>query len=371
MYCAHCGKAIDANTKFCPYCGRATASAPEAVGSGPAPQPAATLAPEPVPEPSPAPEPEPEPAVEAPAPVVNGGGIAVRPLAILYAVVAGLALLVFAGVSSAIASRALGGDTELDEPIGIAAAIVLAALVLARMRSRGCIGAARPAPRLSAGLVAGPVVLNVGYSLLSWLLLNIPTYGSLLNSADAATYTFYDSTLVEGISSLLLYPVFEELFCRGVMLQLLLRAVCPCWDKGLSREQRDGITPTFAQFMVANVIQATVFGVIHLNLIQGIRAGINGLIFAWMWWRTGQLRWGMLAHMTNNVLPYVMGYLYGFCSIFFGVVGEILIPLALLLAGTWLFAAATEQSALGSSFPRVRARVASVLPRGKKKPGES
>lgn len=102
-------------------------------------------------------------------------------------------------------------------------------------------------------------------------------------------------------------PLVEELFVRGIFFELMLRIFQG--DFAVWREEsypqrgcKPQLAPTtgVAAFWIANVLQALLFGVIHLNLIQGSYAFVLGLLLGWVYWRTGKLRYSMLLHLAVN-----------------------------------------------------------------------
>ena len=94
-------------------------------------------------------------------------------------------------------------------------------------------------------------------------------------------------------------PVAEEALCRGVALEFSLRAFCPGRPSG-HRE-----VPA-ARFWAANVVQALIFGVMHLNVVQGVYAFALGLLLGWIVRRTGRLRAAVLLHMAVNASSMLM-----------------------------------------------------------------
>ena len=74
-------------------------------------------------------------------------------------------------------------------------------------------------------------------------------------------------------------PVFEEWLCRGMILRGLLKHVRPVW---------------------AMVISSLIFAVIHMNPWQALPAFILGMLFAYVYYRTGSLKLTMLMHCANN-----------------------------------------------------------------------
>ena len=81
-------------------------------------------------------------------------------------------------------------------------------------------------------------------------------------------------------------PFFEEWLCRGMILRGLLRKMHPVW---------------------AMVISSFCFALIHLNSWQGIPAFILGMLFAYVYYKTGSLKLTMLMHCVNNTFAVIVG----------------------------------------------------------------
>lgn len=81
------------------------------------------------------------------------------------------------------------------------------------------------------------------------------------------------------ISVSLFAPLFEEWLCRGLILRGLLQKTNPALAISLS---------------------AAFFAVIHGNIWQGLPAFGMGLLFGYVYYRTGSLKLTMLMHFTNN-----------------------------------------------------------------------
>jgi len=89
-------------------------------------------------------------------------------------------------------------------------------------------------------------------------------------------------------------PLFEEWLCRGMVLRGLLNA-----------KKADGnrrMSPAWAI-----VISAVFFALIHLNPWQAIPAFIIGLLFGYIYYRTGSLKLTMLMHCVNNTFAVICG----------------------------------------------------------------
>lgn len=78
-------------------------------------------------------------------------------------------------------------------------------------------------------------------------------------------------------------PIFEEWLCRGMVLRGLLNSgkMKPVW---------------------AIIISALFFAIIHANPWQAIPAFVLGLLFGFVYYKTGSLKLTMLMHFTNNTM---------------------------------------------------------------------
>ncbi len=81
-------------------------------------------------------------------------------------------------------------------------------------------------------------------------------------------------------------PVLEEWLCRGMILRGLLTRIKPGW---------------------AMVISSLFFALIHLNPWQALPAFLLGMLFAYVYYRTGSLKLTMLMHCANNTLAALLG----------------------------------------------------------------
>ncbi len=86
----------------------------------------------------------------------------------------------------------------------------------------------------------------------------------------------------------ILAPFAEEVVFRGAILRKLL---------GMMDEKRH---------WVAIVLSALVFGLVHLNIPQGIHAFLIGLLLGWMYYRTRSILPGILFHWVNNSVAFIM-----------------------------------------------------------------
>ena len=79
-------------------------------------------------------------------------------------------------------------------------------------------------------------------------------------------------------------PLFEEWLCRGIVLRSLLTKYSPA---------------------TAIIVSAVFFAIIHFNPWQAIPAFILGLLFGYVYYKTGSLKLTMLMHCANNTIAAV------------------------------------------------------------------
>ena len=112
--------------------------------------------------------------------------------------------------------------------------------------------------------------------------------------------------------TVLLAPIVEELIFRGLIHHYFEKA-------GLA-------------FWIANLLQAILFGIYHLNLAQGICAGVIGLLIGYVVRKYDTLAAGIALHIVFNM--------WGYGLMLFSVpdsLGRILLILELILAGYGLW----------------------------------
>lgn len=85
----------------------------------------------------------------------------------------------------------------------------------------------------------------------------------------------------------LLAPVGEELIFRGLSLRIFRKAL---------------------PWQAAVIAQALLFGIYHMNLVQGVYAALLGLILGYTAYRYGSVIPGMLLHIVINSSSYGLGY---------------------------------------------------------------
>ena len=89
-----------------------------------------------------------------------------------------------------------------------------------------------------------------------------------------------------------LVPIAEEMVFRGAILRRLLDAFDKRWH------------------WAAIVITAALFGIVHLNMAQGINAFVMGLLLGWMYMRTRSIVPGIIFHFANNTMAFFLYRLF-------------------------------------------------------------
>ncbi len=145
----------------------------------------------------------------------------------------------------------------------------------------------------SVGIIA---VLFIGVELLlseCLVLLNefapslLDSYNNLIESSGLA-----DMTVLSTILTLVCAPIVEEIVFRGITLK---------WASDFTDK-----------FMVANIIQAVLFGIAHMNLIQGIYAALLGFVLGLVYKKYKSLWASIIGHLVFNFSgTYLVSLLFG------------------------------------------------------------
>lgn len=128
-----------------------------------------------------------------------------------------------------------------------------------------------------------------------------------------------DTSYLAVLTTVLGAPFCEELLVRGIIFEFSLRAFnpqCrPLWKRPRRASAQNGAmvpwaAPSTWGIAAAIVLQAAIFGFMHMNWVQGCYAGAAGLIFGWVLVTTGKLRYTILLHFAFNAGSYLMGLLW-------------------------------------------------------------
>ena len=85
-------------------------------------------------------------------------------------------------------------------------------------------------------------------------------------------------------------PLLEELLCRGIMLRGMMEK---------------GVSPAKAIFW-----SSLIFGVIHMNPWQALPAFLIGLLFGWLYYKTGNIWITIFLHFLNNASSLFIYHVY-------------------------------------------------------------
>ena len=128
-----------------------------------------------------------------------------------------------------------------------------------------------------------------------------------------------DTSYLAVLTTVLGAPFCEELLVRGIIFEFSLRAFNPQCRPLWKRRRRENVqesamvpwaAPSTWGVAAAIVLQAAVFGFMHMNWVQGCYAGAAGLIFGWVLVTTGKLRYTILLHFAFNAGSYLMALLW-------------------------------------------------------------
>ena len=139
---------------------------------------------------------------------------------------------------------------------------------------------------ISGYTIFGIILISIGAQLLVNYLCNIlSTY--FVQEFDKFTGLFDMSSLSTVASIIMLLyaifiaPIHEEILFRGVILHYM-RKGCP--------------------FILANILQAALFGLLHMNLVQGTYAFLVGLLLGYVFKRSKNLTATIIIHILFNLI---------------------------------------------------------------------
>lgn len=126
-------------------------------------------------------------------------------------------------------------------------------------------------------------ILNITEALFPSL---FETYDQLMNLIGVQ-----EPTILTLLSVAILAPIVEELCFRGLTLRLFKKAI----DK----------------FWIVNILQALLFGIIHMNLVQGSYAFVIGLILGYLYEKYHSVFICMLFHFGINGSAFLVDIFMG------------------------------------------------------------
>lgn len=113
-----------------------------------------------------------------------------------------------------------------------------------------------------------------------------PLEDLLENEFDGLTHTVMGAFTIS-----VLAPLLEEVMFRGAIQGYMMRRMRSPW--------------------AAIIAAALVFGIFHMNPIQVVYATLLGVVFGWIYYRTGSLMSVIVGHVLNNTIATIMMLLLG------------------------------------------------------------
>ena len=114
----------------------------------------------------------------------------------------------------------------------------------------------------------------------------IEAYSELMQMAGIG-----ETTALSLFATVVIAPISEELLFRGLTLRFLQKAG--------------------AKFWIANTIQALLFGILHLNLVQGLYAFVLGLVLGYVAGKCKSVFLSVMVHLTFNLLGQLLAFILG------------------------------------------------------------
>lgn len=97
-------------------------------------------------------------------------------------------------------------------------------------------------------------------------------------------HKLYEPNFLNFVRAVIIVPITEEIFFRGIILQGFLK----------------NYKPTVAIFL-----SAIIFGLVHMNPGAMITATVGGLLTGWIYWKTNSLLPCIMLHFLNNMMAYL------------------------------------------------------------------
>ena len=125
------------------------------------------------------------------------------------------------------------------------------------------------------------IALSIGVSILLLFLSGIlskiiPSYGDVVNQLNVAS-----KSSLQLVIAIILIPIYEEIVFRGIIFGYLRKNF---------------------NIIVAVLVQALIFGIMHLNLVQGIYTFILGIVLALIYMYSDSILGNITVHIIFNLL---------------------------------------------------------------------
>ena len=102
----------------------------------------------------------------------------------------------------------------------------------------------------------------------------------------------------------ILAPLSEEVVFRGAILRELLG-----WFKERASRSSSLNPPSYASW-IAICVSALFFAAAHMNPAQMPHAFLLGLLLGWLYWRSGSILPGVVVHVANNTVMFILARSY-------------------------------------------------------------
>ena len=134
-----------------------------------------------------------------------------------------------------------------------------------------------------------------------------------------------DDSLTFGLVlySVILAPIAEELLCRGVTL---------------------GQAKKILPFWLANLLQAFLFGALHMNMLQGTYAFCLGLILGYIYEKSGSIYMAILFHILYNFCGTILSQYLFFGETVFSFLFWFVFGLAMTIGGVAVYQMGTRKA---------------------------
>ena len=215
--------------------------------------------------------------------VVVGIGLALAAFIVLQAIAAGILFAV--GDDPSDRARTLAGLIVTLALDVVALVVIPVRLLGGWSRAKALLGVRRPTAKALGWSVAGVAIAYI--ALLAYVglvdLLGIDELEPISTIDDDTIYNHVELVVLTGILAVFVAPVAEEVFFRGFLI------------RGFARR---------FTILAAMPLSAVLFAAVHLDVGSLIPFALIGLVFGWLFVRSGSLAAPMLAHFIFNLVAF-------------------------------------------------------------------
>lgn len=144
---------------------------------------------------------------------------------------------------------------------------------------------------LFSSIAFKPLIISALFVFCSMFALNIivqffPLEDNLSEEFYGLTHNFLGAFTIS-----ILGPILEEVMFRGAIQGYMMRRFRSPW--------------------IAIAIAALIFGIFHMNPVQIAYAALLGVVFGWIYYRTGSLMYAIVGHVLNNSVATLLMICFG------------------------------------------------------------